>query len=103
MGVTNEVKMNFARTLAPVIAGQAPADLPAGVLPDPWENIEPEGERGKLEEQYYWTTQAIKGAPEEERTRLLIALDNLVGERLALELTHAEEFRAHDKQFFVEA
>ncbi len=57
-------------------------------------------ERGALEERYGAYFKRIEAASEpEERKRLLFEMDDVVGERLALEGDHAEEFRTVDAEF----
>jgi hypothetical protein len=56
-------------------------------------------ERGALEERYGAFFKRIEAASKPaERKRLLFEMDNIVGERLALEGDHAEEFRIVDAE-----
>jgi len=57
-------------------------------------------QRGTLEEKYGRIFDAVLAADNtEERKQLLFALDEIVGERLAHEMEHAQEFRGYDRQF----
>jgi hypothetical protein len=56
-------------------------------------------ERGALEERYGARLTAVKAENDPtERARLVLELDSVVGERLALEQDHAEEFRIVDAE-----
>jgi hypothetical protein len=58
-------------------------------------------ERGLLEERYGALYKSIETANDPAaRKRLLRNLDDVVGERLALEGDHAEEFRVTDAHLF---
>ena len=55
-------------------------------------------ERGALEEQYGARLAALKAENDPtKRARLVLELDNVVGERLAHEMEHGVEFMAHHR------